>query len=98
MGYIEKRTDLRMSVDCEIQYRAVNSVSFYLAKCTSLSGSSVSFIAQHALEVGKAIEIHITPQNLVNMALTAFVEVTRVKVSDVATHYEVDAIIKTIKG
>ena len=98
MGYAEKRADMRMSVDCEIQYRAVNSTSFYPAKCTSLSGSSVSFVAQHAFEVGKAIEIHITPQNLVNMALTAFVEVTRVESSISATHYEIAAIIKTIKG
>jgi dihydroorotase len=98
MGYAEKRTDMRMSVECGIQYRAVNSTSFYPAKCTSLSGSGVSFVAQHAFDVGKAIEIHITPQNLVNMALTAFVEVTRVEPSISAKEYEISAIIKTIKG
>ena len=98
MGYADKRGDICMNVDCEIQYRAVNSTSFYPAKCNSLSGSSVSFVAQHAFEIGKAIEIHITPQNLVNMALTAFVEVTGVEPSVSATHYEIAAIIKTIKG
>ena len=81
MGYAEKRAYMRMSVDCEMQYRAVNSALFYPAHCTSLSGSGISFTAQHTFELGKAVEIHITPQNLVNAALTAFVEVTRVKPS-----------------
>ena len=98
MEFAEKRAYMRMSVDCEMQYRLVNSVSFYAAQCTSLSGSGVSFIAQHAFEVGKAIEIQIAPQYLVNAALIAFIEVTRVVPSTSANYYEIAAIIKTIKG
>lgn len=97
MQYEEKRAFMRINVDCDMTYRLIDGHQFENARCTSLSGAGVSFIAQQHCDEGKAIEISITPQNSLTPSLTAFVEVIRVCAKD-AGNYEIAATIKSIKG
>lgn len=97
MQYDEKRAFMRIDLDSEMHYRFVNSPEFYSAKCTSLSGSGVSFITSNPFNEGEALEIKITPQNAITPALTAFVEIVRVSAT-ITGDYEIAATIKTIKG
>lgn len=97
MQYEEKRAFMRINVDCDMRYRLIDSNQFETARCTSLSGAGVSFIAPQRCEEGKAVEISITPQNPLTPSLTAFVEVIRVTAKD-ADNYEIAATIKSIKG
>jgi hypothetical protein len=97
MKYDEKRAFMRIDLNSEMQYRLVDASEFKAARCTSLSGSGVSFVATQTVDEGKAIEINITPQNSITPALTAFVEVVRVE-SLTDGEYEIAATIKTIKG
>jgi len=97
MQYEEKRAFMRINIDCDMAYRLIDSHQFETARCTSLSGAGVSFIAPQYCDEGKAIEISITPQNSLTPSLTAFVEVIRVTPKD-ADNYEIAATIKSIKG
>lgn len=78
MKYDEKRAFMRINLESEIHYRLVESDEFHAAKCTSLSGSGVSFITSTICAEGEALEIKITPQNGVTPSFVAFVEVVRV--------------------
>jgi len=97
MQYDEKRAFMRVDVNCDMAYRLVDSSEFQFARCTSLSGSGVSFITPQICDEGKAIEISITPQNPLTPALTAFVEVIRISALHTG-NYEIAATIKSIKG
>jgi hypothetical protein len=97
MKYDEKRAFMRINIESEMNYRVVDSHEFQVARCTSLSGSGVSFVTQQICGEGKALEINITPQNAITPALMAFVEVVRVIPLSV-NEYEIAAEIKTIKG
>ena len=97
MKYDEKRAFMRISLDSEMHYRLVESDEFHTAQCTSLSGSGVSFTSAIICDVGKALEIKITPQNTVTSSFIAFVEVVRV-LPITEGKYEIAATIKTIKG
>lgn len=96
MIYNEKRAFLRIDLDSEMQYRAVNSTEFQPAQCTSLSGSGVSFVASKHFNEGELLEIQITPQNAITPNFCAFVEVVRISLHD--GKYKIAATIKTIKG
>lgn len=97
MQYDEKRAYMRISIDSEMRYRLVESTEFHIARCSSLSGSGVSFITTQAFDEGKAMEINLTPQNEITPALTAFIEVVRVSPLP-SGEFEIAATIKTIKG
>lgn len=97
MHYDEKRAFMRIDLNSEMKYRLVDFSEFQPAKCTSLSGSGVSFITSQNCKEGDAIEIEIKPQNAITPAFTAFVEVVRISpLPD--NQYEIASVIKTIKG
>lgn len=97
MKYNEKRTFMRINVDCEMQYRTVDSADFKVATCTSLSGAGLSFIGHEFIAEGKVLEIDITPKSSITPSFSAFVEVIRINLRD-DNAYEVATTIKTIKG
>lgn len=97
MSYDEKRAFMRIDVNSDMRYRLVDADEFHAARCLSLSGSGIFFIALKSCDEGKALEINITPQNSITPAFTAFVEVVRVEpLTD--GDYEIATKIKTIKG
>lgn len=93
----EKRDYIRMEVDCDITYKPANSSASKTGRCTTLSGSGVSFLADEAFEPGLAMEVSITPKNSITPPMTAFIEVVR-SLDREGGQYEVAAIIKSIKG
>lgn len=100
MLHNEKRAYMRIDLNSEMRYRLVDASEFHPARCTSLSGSGISFITTQLFAedaTGKAMEINITPQSSITPALTAFVEIVRVE-SLTDGEYEIAVTIKTIKG
>ena len=95
--YDEKRSYIRMEIDCDITYRLEGSEQIYHGRCSSLSGAGVSFIAEKYFPPGKAMEINIIPKSSVTPPMTAFIEIVRTTKQD-EDCYEIAASIKTIKA
>ncbi len=96
LEYDEKRDYIRMDVDCDITYKLADSDAVKTGRCTSLSGSGVSFIADSAFEIGLAMEVNVIPQNPLTPAMTAFIEVVRNMPQDDGS-VEIAATIKSLK-
>ena len=97
LEYDEKRNYIRMNVDCELTYKRVDSGETFRGNCTSISGSGVSFIAEHRFELGTALEINIVPKNSITPPMTAFIEVVRALPVE-GEQFEIAGTIKSIKG
>lgn len=97
LGYDEKRSYIRMEIDCEVTYKLAGSDELHHGRCSSISGAGVSFIAERVFEPGKAMEINVIPKNTVTPSMTAFVEVIRSTQQDDGS-YEIAASIKSIKA
>jgi hypothetical protein len=95
LEYDEKRNYIRMKMDCDITYKLAGTDKFFRGRCSSLSGSGLSFLSDELFAPGKALEINIIPSS-VTPPMTAFVEVVRaMKKED--DKYEIAASIKSIK-
>ncbi len=97
LEYDEKRNYIRMDVDCDIQYKAVDSDNFILGRCTNLSGAGLSFIAENNFQAGTAMEVSIVPKSNLTPPMIAYIEVVRCT-SEPEGGYQVAASIKSIKG
>ncbi len=97
LGYDEKRSYIRMEIDCEVTYKLAGSDELHHGRCSTISGAGVSFMAECAFEPGKAMEINVIPKNTVTPSMTAFVEVIRSTQQDDGS-YEIAASIKSIKA
>jgi PilZ domain len=97
LEYDEKRNYIRMEIDCDVTYKLADSDEVYDGRCSSISGAGVSFIADRAFDVGKAMEISVIPNNTVTPSMTAFIEIIRSTQQDSGS-YEIAATIKSIKG
>ncbi len=96
LEYDEKRDYIRMDVDCDITYKLADSDIIKKGRCTSLSGSGVSFIAEYSFDAGLAMEINVLPLNAVTPPMTAFIEVVR-SIPQENGSFEIAATIKSIK-
>ncbi len=92
----ERRRFIRMQARCKMRYRFPHDDEEFTATCHNLSGAGVMFTTDRPVEVGKALEIRIEPDNAVTPPLEAFVEVLRVEERD--GEYAVAAEIKGIKN
>ncbi|MDP3875931.1 MAG: PilZ domain-containing protein [Methylobacter sp.] len=97
LGYDEKRSYIRMEIDCDVTYKLAGSDELHHGRCSTISGAGVSFMAERAFEPGKAMEINVIPKNTVTPSMTAFVEVIRSTQQDDGS-YEIAASIKSIKA
>lgn len=95
LEYDEKRNYIRMEVDCDITYKSAGSGEVFQGRCSSLSGSGLSFTSDTFFASGKALEINIIPSSA-TPPMTAFVEVVRSVKKEDGT-YEIAASIKSIK-
>lgn len=93
----EKRDYIRMDIDCDITYRLADSDVVYQGRGNSISGAGVSFISEHNIEPGQAVEINILPAKSLTPPMNAFIEVVRNTPLPDGT-YEIAATIKSIKG
>ena len=60
--FIEKREYIRLTVDCEIDYRMMNDEEYRKGRCSSLSGGGITFIIDHELQPGEEVEVIIQSQ------------------------------------
>ncbi len=97
LEYDEKRNFIRMSVNCEINYKLTDSDQTYQGRCTSLSGAGLAFIADREFEQGKSMEVNVIPENSITPPMTAYVEIVRSIKLD-SGQYEIGAQIKSIKN
>lgn len=96
LEYDEKRDYIRMDIDCDITYKLADSDLVKSGRCTSLSGSGVSFISDSPYDPGLAMEINILPNNSITPSMVAFIEVVR-SVRQEDGSFEVAATIKSLK-
>ena len=97
LEYDEKRNFIRMSVNCEINYKLTDSEQSYQGRCTSLSGAGLAFISEREFEQGKSMEVNVIPENTITPPMTAYVEIVRSIKLD-SGQYEIGAQIKSIKN
>ncbi len=97
LEYDEKRNYIRMNVDCDIDYKTIDSDQKKSGVCTSLSGAGLSFIADSPYEPGIAMDVCVKPKNSVTPPMSALIEVVRCTEKE-NQQYEIAAIIKSIKG
>jgi hypothetical protein len=81
----------------QMSYRFIGGEGTHSAACLHLGGADILFKADQPIEVGKALEIHLSLDQTGGPPMTAFIEVTRSNPADDGT-YEIAALIKGIKG
>jgi c-di-GMP-binding flagellar brake protein YcgR len=79
VDFVERRKYFRISVDCEINYRLLSSDEIQKARCITLSGGGISFIATEELELETELEVIVQPQLLVTPPLRGLVKVVNVR-------------------
>lgn len=80
IDFAEKREYFRMNVDCEIDYRAIDSDETRTARCSTLSGAGISFVTNHELTLKMELEITIQSQLPSMPPMRAYAKVVRVQV------------------
>lgn len=91
----EKRKSQRIQVKNSLSYKLVDTVKEYEGLCTSISGAGMSFIAEHSINPGKGLEVHLILEKMVSPPMTAFVEVVRCTELD-QKEYEIAARIQSL--
>lgn len=95
--YDEKRDFIRIDIDCDIEFKEVDSSEEVLiGKVVNLSGRGMMFISDIELQKDILLEINIKPSNVLTPALHANVKVVRVVKQRHADGYEIGAVIKEI--
>ena len=96
LDHSESRQFIRMDVSCEITYKFPDSGELYVGECLNISGSGILFKSPRSIEGGVALEITISPDNVLTPPMKAYVEVIRSKEIEPGM-YEVATEIKGIK-
>ncbi|MGX2030969.1 MULTISPECIES: PilZ domain-containing protein [Methylocaldum] len=97
LEYDEKRDFIRMQADCKMTFRLADSDIVHEGVCVNISGSGILFEADIPLDVGKAVEVCLVPQNKITPPLTAYIETIRCAESE-AGGYRIAGAIKGIKS
>ncbi len=79
LQFTERREYFRINVDCEIDYRRLDSDEFHKARCTTLSGAGLSFITSEMLEINGEMEVTIESQLPGTPPLRAHIRVINVR-------------------
>jgi hypothetical protein len=93
----ERRSNIRMSLDCKMTYKYPDSDQEFKGTCKNLSGSGVMFTTLEDIEIGIALEIKITPAKTITPPMHAYVEIIRSQYIEDDSTYHVAAEIKGIK-
>lgn len=68
----------RMSIDCGVTLKNLDSGTVYNGVATNLSATGVMIECDHALTVGDQLEINIVPAKTIVPPLNALVEIIRI--------------------
>ena len=93
----DKRDFIRMQATCKMNFRLAGADFFREGECINISGSGILFRADVALEPGRAVEVHVVPENRITPPLTAYIEVIRCDPTENG-HYQIAGAIKGIKS
>ena len=80
----EKRSYIRMALDCPVHCTDLDSGRSFDARAQDLSGAGLGFVLERALSPGTRLEVRIEPGTPVTPPLHAVVEVVRVAPADPA--------------
>jgi hypothetical protein len=88
----ERRSTLRLNVNCEIYCKLQGSEELHKALCVTLSGGGISFISRQAFEIGADVEINIAPELVQIPAMRFFVTIVRCQIIENGS-FDIGAII-----
>jgi PilZ domain len=91
-NFEEKRSAIRINVNCEINCKLLGSETLYKAVCISLSGSGISFISEQPFEVDSDVEVIISPDTVMIPVLRFYISIVRCQAVD-NNNFQVGAII-----
>lgn len=92
----EKRDFIRISVDCDLTYKAPDADEVEYGRAKNLSGRGMMFIADHAIPVDSQLEVTISPEQSLTPPLHALVKVVRVAKQRRGSGFEVGAVIQSV--
>jgi hypothetical protein len=92
----ERRKYARMDISCKLTYKFPGTERIFSGECINIGGAGIVFAGGEAVEPGVALEIGITPDNALHLALQAFAEVLHCSRS-APNRYEIACEIKGIK-
>ncbi|MBI3560119.1 MAG: PilZ domain-containing protein [Gammaproteobacteria bacterium] len=94
--YAEKRSYRRVSIECAIYYKMLDSsvVEEEMGHVANLSGRGLMFIAERGVPINAELEIRISPGNELTPPLRARVKVVRMEKQRRGGGYEIGAVIQ----
>jgi hypothetical protein len=95
--YDEKRDFVRMQTNCKMSYRPADTELLHEGVCLNLSGAGILCKTRHSIELGRALEVRIAPENSLIPPFVAFIEVIRTLRTDDGG-YRIAGVIKGIKS
>ena len=88
----------RMSIDCGVTLKNMDSGSVYNGVATNLSATGVMIECEHQLTVGDQLEINITPEKTIVPPLQAVVEIIRIGQGSEGKAYKMACAISEMKS
>ena len=95
--YEENRHFTRLQANCPMSFKLADQSEWFQGICFNISGSGILFQAERAIDAGKAVEIHIVPENKLTPPFTAFIEIIRCSPTD-SGGFHLAGVIKGIKS
>lgn len=94
--YAEKRSYRRVSVECDIYFKMLDSTvdEESVGRVVNLSGRGLMFIAERGVPMNVELEIRISPGNELTPPLRARVKVVRMEKQKRGGGYEIGAVIQ----
>ncbi|QJD31230.1 PilZ domain-containing protein [Methylococcus geothermalis] len=96
--FIERRRSRRIPVSYPIKYKIAGEDGERAGVCVNISGSGILFRTDEIIKPGRALEIHIEPDDRLAPPLTANIEVVRCTPAPEPGFHHVAGAIKGIKS
>ncbi|MCK5872787.1 MAG: PilZ domain-containing protein [Methylococcales bacterium] len=80
-----------------MKFKLIGTSQEHPGTCLNISGAGLSFSSQHAIQLGKCLEIRVEPDRRLMPPIRAFVEVTRCQAIN-SHQYQLATSIKGIKA
>jgi hypothetical protein len=93
---VEKRSAMRVDVNCEIYCKLLGADTLHKALCVTLSGSGISFISEQAFEIDANVEVNILPDTVLIPLLRFFITIVRCQATENGS-FDIGAIIQLPK-
>jgi len=78
-NYAEKRDFIRMSMNCPVSYRPLDSENQKTGTCVNLSAKGILFHCDDNYPAGSLIKVGVSPRLTISPPFNAIVKIVRVK-------------------